>query len=386
MTRTLTVISFMVIVFAASNGTCHAAAKAAFLVCSNCHTMHSSQDGTLVRGGGAVVTGAGAGVCLDCHAQYRAVLLKLDCVGCHANPGAAANVDPVTKAPLVAHNSGTDLAGGNFSYMFAFNDSNGHNVHGFGGNYSTTDLGNVPPGYVSAYDPSTLKYDPGGATGQIMCGGQNGCHGDRNVQGQIAAIKGAHHEDDTVLKFGAGFLEASQAPKSGTTAQMVGLSYRFLMGVKGGEEADWEGNAPSSSKHNEYKGSTAAHGNSQTWNDIDTISEFCAECHGDSHSGNGMGTGNPWIRHPSDVMLPGGVNSEYAPYNSYSLIAPVARAVLSSAPSATVTPGTNDAIVMCLSCHRGHASNYAKILRWDYKNTNLSTALSGCVVCHSSMN
>lgn len=386
MTRILLIISLLGILIAALWGTGHAAAKPAFLMCSNCHTMHSSQDGTLVRGGTATVSGAGTGVCLDCHAQYRNVLLKLDCVGCHASLTAGSNVDPVTKAPLIAHNAGTDLAGGNFRYMFGFNDSKGHNVHGFGDNFSKYDLANTPPGYVSAYDPSALKYDTYNPTGQIMCAGQNGCHGDRDIQGQIGAVRGAHHEDDTVLKFGAGFNEASQAPKAGTTALKVGLSYRYLMGVKGGEEQDWEGNTPSAAKHNEYKGSTAAHGNSQSWNEVDTMSEFCAECHGDYHSGTGMGGSNPWVRHPTDVMLPGVVNSEYATYTSYSLIAPVARAVLPSAPSATVTPGTNDAIVMCLSCHRGHASNYEKILRWDYRNSNLATALSGCVICHSSMN
>lgn len=358
-----------------------AATKPAFQICSNCHTMHFSQDGVLDRGGGAGIQGAGTGVCMDCHAQYRAVLLKLDCVGCHANVNSGSNIDPVTKAPLIAHNAAADLAGGNFRYVFNINDAKGHNVHGFGLNIQSGDLANIPPGYNAAYDPSSLKYDQFNAVGQIMCGGQNGCHGNRDRQSQIDAVKGAHHEDDTVLKFGT-INEAQQGPTSGTNGERVGRSYRFLMGVKGGEETDWEGNSPTATKHNEYKGSTAAHANSQTWSDVDTISEFCAECHGDFHSAAGMGTSNPWMRHPTDVVLP--ATGEFSSYATYSLTAPVARVVIPNAPESLVQSGTP--VVMCLSCHRAHASNYYKALRWDYRNANLGTALSGCTVCHTSMN
>jgi predicted CXXCH cytochrome family protein len=39
---------------------------------------------------------------------------------------------------------------------------------------------------------------------------------------------------------------------------------------------------------------------------------------------------------------------------------------------------------MCLSCHGAHATDYYKILRWDYRSSVLSTAISGCIVCHTS--
>ncbi|GAB4486870.1 MAG: cytochrome c [Thermodesulfovibrionales bacterium] len=367
-----------------SGGKAQAAAKAAFLVCSNCHTMHSSQDGTIQRGGGAGSQGLGSGVCLDCHSQYRAVLLKLDCIGCHANITSNQNVDPVTQAPLVAHNSASDLAGGNFRYIFDGSYNKGHNVHGFGVNVPPADLTNFPPGYSAAYDPSSLKYDQFSVSFQIMCAGRNGCHGNRDVEGQIDAIKGAHHEDDAVLKFGS--IDESQqglAPANVTNGQKVGKSYRFLMGVKGGEEASWEGQNPTATKHNEYKGSSGAHADSQNWGTIDTMSEFCAECHGDFHSSTGIGgASNPWVRHPTDTVLPN--TADFGGYTQYSLTAPLARQAIPQSAGSGVT--LNSDIVMCLSCHRGHASNYYKALRWDYKNATLSTAISGCAVCHTTMN
>ncbi len=64
-------------------------------VCSNCHTMHNSQNGSNMRldYSKAQITGSGAGECLDCHAETRAVLLQLDCLGCHAtNPSGGSNI------------------------------------------------------------------------------------------------------------------------------------------------------------------------------------------------------------------------------------------------------------------------------------------------------
>ncbi|MBI4843227.1 MAG: hypothetical protein HY809_02740 [Nitrospirae bacterium] len=96
-----------------------------------------------------------------------------------------------------------------------------------------------------------------------------------------------------------------------------------------------------------------------------------------------MGSASPWLRHPTDMVLP--ASGEYNSYTNYDLLAPVARADPDSVADTTrAYPGTD--IVMCLSCHRAHASPYYKMLRWDYKSTVLSTALSGCNVCHTSKN
>jgi cytochrome c553 len=61
-----------------------------------------------------------------------------------------------------------------------------------------------------------------------------------------------------------------------------------------------------------------------------------------------------------------------------------------SAVSDTVNPGgTTDDIVMCLSCHGAHATNFYKLMRWDYNGDeggDLAEQLSGCIVCHTSKN
>lgn len=347
--------------------------------CDNCHTMHASQNGTLVRLGNADVSGQGAlTMCTECHNERRANLLKLDCMGCHAeNPAAGVNLSSL-GAPQVAH-SGADLAAGNFIYM-AFDDSYGHAVHGFGALHQRDGfLQNNPPGYNANYDPSTVKFqDLGGLPNiSLMCSGSNGCHGNRD-DNNGGALTGAHHANDAMLKFGASFDEAAQ----GAT---VGTSYRFLRGVRGAEAADWMNT--DANNHNEYKGGNDALSRDQqlTWAEVDTISELCSECHGDFHKGGPTGVGGgsgAWVRHPTDVILPN--SGEYAAYTTYDVQAPVARPASRltaglAGPLSDVQPGTD--IVMCLSCHKAHASQYPDALRWDY--ANLTTG-NGCFVCHTN--
>ena len=129
----------------------------------------------------------------------------------------------------------------------------------------------------------------------------------------------------------------------------------------------------------------------QIWDNIDTISEFCAECHGYFHASDEINdqpppSGSPWKRHPTDVSLP--ASGEYASYTAYSIEAPVARVNIPGSPSGTVDPGGEiDDIVMCLSCHRAHASEYPDILRWDYSDMDAGGGGSGgCFTCHTQKN
>ncbi|CAD7777657.1 MAG: hypothetical protein KIIPBIDF_00918 [Candidatus Methanoperedenaceae archaeon GB50] len=47
-----------------------------------------------------------------------------------------------------------------------------------------------------------------------------------------------------------------------------------------------------------------------------TISGLCAECHGDFHgSSDDIGSSSPWLRHPTDIQLPG-TGTEYYKYNA----------------------------------------------------------------------
>jgi hypothetical protein len=343
--------------------------------CSNCHTMHNSQNGTFV-----VLEG-----------PQRYLLNKFGCLGCHGQyPSGSINIVSLGNVPQVLHAATIDLAGGNFAYITgaktrgAGTDSNtaGHNVVDTGipdTNYTAVGA-KIPPGdQHSVGDDIKLN--------NFTCAGQYGCHGDRSESDKLLAIKGAHHTDDTVLKFGS-IAEGSQGSSTG-------LSYRFLNGVHGGEDSDWQ-KTTGSTDHNEYKGATSMGSSSATTPAGNTISGLCAECHGNFHGdasdigGGDIGTASPWLRHPTDYVLPSDTNKEYRLYNSgtgtndpYSLVAPVARVNIPNSASGVATPGTNDAIVMCLSCHRAHASPYFKMMRWDYKGWPKS-GTNGCSICHTS--
>jgi predicted CXXCH cytochrome family protein len=118
-----------------------------------------------------------------------------------------------------------------------------------------------------------------------------------------------------------------------------------------------------------------------------TISGFCGTCHREFHVVEGIGgdTISPFTRHPTDVLLPG--TGEYAGYNGagnpYSVEAPVARTTVPDSIGNTVIPGTD--VVMCLSCHMAHASDYPDMLRWDYDTMIAGGGGSGgCFTCHTT--
>ncbi len=330
-------------------------------VCSNCHTMHYSQGGLPLAEWGA-------------SGPYRALLVN-DCIGCHTGKNTATTRTPyilTTGSEIKYGTTGTEsetntLAAGNFWWVYDGNttgnrsDAKGHNVVGIALEDQT--LHNTPPG------GSNLNH-------RLTCAGTYGCHGDRTIVDTLGAMMGAHHADDSTL--------------DGTT---VGKSYRFLKGVVGLEDPDWE-YRPKNNEHNQYKGvDRTDEGNL----DPTTISYLCAECHGDFHTGNDISSGSwgsPWLRHPTDYDMgntPSG--SEYrnypGPYDqqgTYSVVAPVASEDVTQVIS-TVT-FSKDTIITCVTCHRAHGSPYWKLLRWNYFGwpTNNEDDVNGCMACHSAKN
>jgi len=333
-------------------------------VCSYCHTMHNSQDGTAMATFGTdnwTATG-----------NPNNALTRGSCLGCHAQGGTA---EIVTNIPQIYHTGDDDLAGGNFAYIpnhkarvTGSQSSVGHNVIELG--YDETTL-TAPPGDI---------FGTGITNANFTCAGQFGCHGDRTVSGNFAAISGAHHQ---------GISGACD------TANTVANSYRFLKGVRGFEYIDVGAVDPDDYRwqnidkdyHNEYYGVTNP---GDTGTEVEpannTISGFCAECHGDFHGTPDIG-GNiysPFTRHPTDIVLKG--TGEYASYTTYSTEAPIARQVIPTEPSPIVTPGSD--IIMCLSCHGAHATAYEDILKWDYTGMVAGTPSSdtGCFTCHTLKN
>ena len=329
--------------------------------CVNCHTMHNSQDNAVMANYGQSVSGS---------TGPNSVLTRGTCVGCHAQ-GGASNVVTLggSKIPQVYHTSSTDLAGGNFGYINYLGSSKGtgasvakgHNVYAAMSSVLAQDILAAPPGD---------EFTTGITNANFTCAGQNGCHGDRSVANELSSIKYAHHSSDSEI--------------DGTT---VAKSYRFLLGVKGVENNDatygWQN--LSATYTNKYQGAIAPASDASATSPGTggTMSGFCSECHGTFHGSgaNGHGESGAWIRHPTDILLPTTAPySSYDPTTTYDATVPVAY----TDPSA---PTRATAVVMCLSCHGVHGTDYADILRWDYSKmlAGAGGAYSGtgCFKCHS---
>lgn len=360
--------------------------------CGECHTMHNSQNNQPMR--------------YDNSDTPLGQLLRGDCYGCHARGGTQA-LFPVgiDSIPQVYHNDTvkglgliSDLAGGNFAYLDGLKggaaaDSKGHNIVdlvGADGNLT------APPG---GFKSSAMGEHPADlfAADELTCAGTRGCHGNRNSgMAGYEGITGAHHNNS-----GPSITQLSSDIEPGH-------GYRFLLGVNGYEDTDWQ-YTKSASDHNEYAGRatpiqvtcdtnlchSGTSGGVRPPNG--TMAEYCATCHGNFHSlsvgladdslGNGAGVGpggaSPWLRHPSDLSIP--AEGDYLNYTVYEPNTPVARigGAYATGPSDTVTPGTD--AVFCLSCHVAHGSPYPDMLKWDYSTMQVGTGAvnqTGCFTCH----
>jgi hypothetical protein len=345
--------------------------------CANCHTMHYSQNGGVLSDWG--------------QAGPYAYLLLDSCIGCHSGGMNSLNTH---GAPIVMWNDGAHTgqgvgvtnAGGNFYWVAsvanggAALDSYGHNVSLLSG--QDGNIGYTPPGWATTATPGALadgQINGGNSwSSQLTCAGYTGCHGGHEATRVTSddGIRGSHHSNS-----GGTHTQASSPPN-------VGGSYRFLSGINGQEQSYYEFGA-TPDWHNVYSGETT---NTGTFGNKRSISYSCAECHGIFHAI--IGSAEPWLRHPTDIELPSTAGKEYSEYNPdngnlYSVDAPVANTDMSTASSSTVTPGTANAIVMCLSCHRAHGSNQPDILRWNYVTMQAGTTNTtdtGCFICHTCKN
>lgn len=192
-------------------------------------------------------------------------------------------------------------------------------------------------------------------------GGCRGCH-----------VFTYHHEDNSVYRFlkgHGGSVVANVEPRKDIAT--------YTDYVRGVEDDDWE--QESVTDHNWYLGTTDDY--NSNWNGLltkQTVTAFCSGCHHDFHGSSYMGSPGNWIRHPSDFAYPN--TGEYAGYNpvsNYNATAPVGW-------TDTTTP--SGPVVMCLSCHVAHGSQYSDLLRWDYSAivAGGGSSSAGCFVCHTT--
>jgi hypothetical protein len=333
--------------------------------CSNCHTMHNSQNGaSVVRdGAGTGWNSAGnlsGGSILATPQQH---LLVSSCVGCHTSTtNQTIMTVSASKIPIVFSTATPTqpLAGGNFYWVSQGSsyDSYGHNVYGISAQDSTlTTAPGRTPGACGTSCHDTLAAPP--SLNNSYKGGCQGCH-----------VFTSHHTDNNWYRFlkSHGTTLTIPLPPSGIN------DVDYVIGVG---DPDWE-YTTTSSKHNYYSGTNVDYVYGTGLSNYQTITAFCQGCHGKFHGL--LGGSSPWIRHPTDILLP--LTNEYSGYDptsNYSAVAPVAWLHPSS-------PSRSEAVVMCLSCHRAHGAPYQKIMRWDYKGWPGNGQTNGCNVCHTSKN
>jgi len=305
--------------------------------------MHSSQDGASANYLGVALSGS----------PPNDYLLNALCAGCHAptdgsvnshSDGASAGVGSGT--PFI-NDSTTSLAGGYFvsGALSAAQSAKQHNV---------SDLSN---GDDQTLGPSGADVIPGSGNTYTISTCES-CH----------SILG-HHENE-----------------GGTvTGTNVATSFRFLSGVLGTEDTDWQyststGNALND--HNFYYGE-AVNFAAASVATTGTIDSKCAECHGYFHSRNADSTGikgtggtASWTRHPTDIAYPAtGEYAVYAPATTYNTRVPVGWT--------DYTPAPANPTVICLSCHYAHGGPNNDMLRWSYASWPGNGESNGCFTCHS---
>lgn len=287
--------------------------------CNGCHTMHNSQDGALITDAGGhdyLLKAANAtDACLNCHAAYGQFL-----DGTGYGPGG--DFYWITKTyNWTAHSHSYSSTG----------QSHGHNVISVAkGTVADGVLGTAPGGdFDSDYLGCTSCHDP---------------HGNQN-------FRLLYGDDFGPLYPGIGrYNFTSPAP-------LAAGNGRNTVKDGTGEETD--------SQHTIYKSG---------------MSDWCANCHENFHSDNttdlvhpegelGTTVATAYNAYVSSDDLTGGSSVD-----SYWGLVPfqAVNVDLGTADPGNYTTGpTSTDEVMCLTCHRAHASAFPDAGRWDFGTTFL---------------
>jgi len=283
--------------------------------CNGCHTMHNSVDGAMVTDAGGhqyLLKAANAtDACLNCHAGYGQFL---DGTGY----GAGGDFYWLTKTfTWSAHGQPRESSG----------DSHGHNV--------------ISPAKGVIVD-QTLAAAPGGDFDSdfLGCTSCHDPHGNQSFRLLYGSALGPIYP-------GGRYSFTSDAPLA------KGNSRRTLVGTSGEE---------TNVQHTVYKSGMA---------------DWCANCHTDFHADNTTdfvhpiehlnGLANAYNAYVSTDDQTSGVQA-----TSYWGLVPFedvdADLGLVNSMDYTTGPVANDE-VMCLTCHRAHASAFPDAARWDMDQT-----------------
>jgi len=352
--------------------------------CNGCHSMHASPAGASFL----LVGTDGSSTCLTCHmspgdtapTRYHIATADADM---------PAGVAPIQRNP-----------GGDFGWLrktyswvprsgaateYSYGQDHGHNIVAVDKSYAADTDNSVAPGgtFVSSQLGCQSCHDPHGRVR-------------RRSDGTFASSAAIGGTADPIVASGS--YNNSTIPAAG---QAVG-TYRLLRGLNDVSVSGVVFNdvaiavAPATYNQSEAANQVrVAYGaaGSNTWGN------WCASCHPNMHSANASN-----LVHPVDETLGSDVAAAYNAYvksgdltgqqaTSYNSLIPFAEstgdfATLASHASnsgvavSRVGPSANDR-VMCLSCHRAHASGFDHMLRFNlgyefmvYNGTYTGTAAS----------
>jgi len=285
--------------------------------CKSCHVMHESRDGMVV----AVSPSGEPGLLLG---ETPSDV----CLGCHATEaGQVFGVSPLMPA--------VEKGGGNFIFLLEENlndapdgasnlipgDSAGHNLDA--------------PGHGLAAD-IRHSLSPGGSfpASEMSCTSCHDPHGNAKFR----------------LLYGAGPVQGGLATFTYPAPLAEGIAV--------------DGPGESAGEHTAYQSG---------------MSDWCGNCHGRYHDDFQTpfvpGGGTP-LEHPSDEPLDSDIVNQYNAYNGDDDPASgtQATAYLPAVPFEDTNNTTTSSLgptgasrVMCLTCHRAHASSSPSAGRWDFR-------------------
>ncbi|MBI5576040.1 MAG: cytochrome C [Deltaproteobacteria bacterium] len=353
----ITLIVLSAALFAVGMGTtAYAFHSGGVAECEGCHSMHSPKAG----GSFLLVGGDQSSTCLTCHDGPTLSSYHISTTASAMGDG----VSPVNRTP------GGDFGWLRKTYTYTYQGTtntedgaiHGHNI--IAGDF----------GYV--VDPINAAA-PGGTfpSAQLAC---NSCH---DPHGQYRRLQsGTIAKTGAPIKASGSYNGTSNEP---TATEAVGV-YRLLAGAGYTKDGITFNGVPAAKAPSSYNQTEAdnqvrvAYGVATASGHV-TWGQWCATCHGAMHS-----SGN--YVHPVDESLGSTIAANYNSYvKSGDLTGTSATAFSSLAPFATNSgdytalaalagnngssalkagPGSTDQ-VMCLSCHRAHASGVAEMLRYD---------------------
>ena len=122
----------------------------------------------------------------------------------------------------------------------------------------------------------------------------------------------------------------------------------------------------STTNHNVYKGG---------------FSNWCSGCHPNFHGADvtdpDVGNGTEFVRHPTNTDI-SGLHASVASGQAYDYTYPLVQVAGTWTNTGGGTLASSDKI-MCLSCHKAHATANPDSLRWD---PSQASATSQCNKCH----